>query len=210
MKGKAKTLLEISGASGIVAPVVAFTFVLVAIASYPEFSWTENALSDLGVKAGATAILFNCGLVIGGGLALVFALGLCTYLGGKLLGRIGTLIFVLDILALIAVAVFPENVEPAHYYASVAFFAFFPLSMLVICAAFLLMAQVKMALFTFLSAISMVIVWIIQFTVQFSPGVAIPETLSALSMSMWVIVLGIQILKRPSQCVSRTSLFFCS
>ena len=62
----------------------------------------------------------------------VFASGLF-FLLRTVLGRIGTLIFVLDSMALVVIGVFPENVRPAHYYASVAFFVLYPLSMLVMC-----------------------------------------------------------------------------
>lgn len=198
MSGERDVWLKISGVSGVLTPIIAFTCISLAIASYPEFSWTENALSDLGVQAGVTAILFNSGLIIGGFLALVFALGLFMFLREKMLGRIGVFIFVLDTLALIAIGVFPENVEPAHYYASAVFFVLFPISMFVICAAFLLMGKVKMGLFTFLAAIVAAVVWIIQFTIRFVPNVAIPETISALSASTWSIVLGFKMLKEAS------------
>jgi len=198
MNSKNGVWLKISGVSGVLTPIIAFTFISLAIASYPEFSWTENALSDLGVQTGVTAILFNSGLIIGGVLALVFALGLFMYLREKMLGRIGVFIFVLDTLALIAIGVFPKNVELAHYYASVVFFVLFPISMFVICAAFLIMGKVKMGLFTFLAAIVATVVWIIQFSIRFVPNVAIPETISALSASTWSIVLGFKMLKEAS------------
>ena len=187
--------LKISGISGIITPIVAFTFILLAIAYSPQFSWTENALSDLGVQEGATAILFNSGLIIGGILTLIFASGLFIFLSNRLIGRIGALIFALDALALIAIGVFPENMTPMHYQASVAFFALFPISMFVMCAAFLLMGKSKIGLFTFLMATVAVVVWILQFTMHFVHGVAIPEAISALSASAWSIVLSFKMFK---------------
>jgi hypothetical membrane protein len=83
-----------------------------------------------------------------------------------------------------------------HYYASVAFFVLLPIAAFVIGATFLFMAKVKMGLFTFLAAIVAVAVWIIQFSIRFVPGVAIPEAVSALSASAWSIVLGFLMLKR--------------
>lgn len=75
--------LKISGVSGVLTPIVAFTLISLAIASYSEFSWTGNALSDLGIQEGATAILLNSGLIIAGILTIVFALGLSVLLQGK-------------------------------------------------------------------------------------------------------------------------------
>ena len=104
----------------------------------------------------------------------------------------------LGALALIAIGIFPENAKPMHYYASVAFFVLLPIVAFVIGAAFLLMAKVKIGLFTFLAAIVAVAVWVIQFSIRFVPGVAIPEAVSALSASAWSIVLGFKMLKQVS------------
>jgi hypothetical membrane protein len=190
--------LKTSGVCGIIAPIVAFIFILLAIALSPEFSWTENALSDLGVQEGATAILFNSGLVIGGILALVFVSGLFL-LQKTMLGRIGVFIFVLAALDFIAIGVFTENFEPTHFYVSVTFFVLFPISMLVTGAAFLLTAERKMGVFTFLAAIVAALMWAIQWTIGFGSNVAIPETLSGLSASIWLMVLGFKMLREASQ-----------
>jgi len=190
--------LKISGVSGILTPILAFTRISLAIASYPQFSWTDNALSDLGVVGDVTSVLFNGGLIISGILTLLFALGLFMFLRNKMLGRIGAFLLVLDALSLSAIGVFPENVKPTHYYASVAFFMFFPLAMFFIATALFQMGKLKMGLFTFLAAIFAVVVWVIQFTIKFGRGVAIPETLTSLSASAWVMFLGYKMLKQAS------------
>ena len=183
--------LKISGLSGMLAPLIAFTLILLSIAYSPSFSCTENALSDLGVQEGATAVLFNTGLVVSGVLAIFFATGLFTFLKENLSGRIGAFVFVLDAVALTAIGVFPENVKPIHYYVSVIFFTFFPTSMFILGAAFLRTSKMKLGFFTFINAIVAAIVW----TIPFGEGVAIPEALSALSASMWSIVLSFKMLK---------------
>lgn len=186
--------IKISGVSGIIAPFIGFTLILLAIAYSPEFSWTENALSDLGVQEGVTAILFNTGLIISGVLAILFAAGLFTFVKASLLGRIGGFLFLLDALALTAIGIFPENIEPLHYYASVAFFTLFPISMFILGAAFLRTLKMKLGLFTVIAALVAAIVW----TISFGEGVAIPETLSGLSASAWLVVLGFKMLKDGS------------
>ena len=183
--------LKISGISGMIVPLVAFTLTLFAIAYSPNFSWTENALSDLGVQEGVTAVLFNAGLIISGILGLLFAVGLFTFLQESLLSRMGAFVFILDTLALSAIGVFPENVEPIHLLASVTFFALLPVSMFLLGAAFLRTSRMKLGFFTFAVAIVATIVWIIPF----GKGVAIPETFSGLSASTWFVVLGFKMLK---------------
>jgi len=106
MGSKNVNWLKISGVCGTIAPIVAFTFILLAITSYPQFSWTGNALSDLGVVEGVTAVLFNSGLIIGGILAIIFASGLFIFLRNRVLGRIGAFIFTLAALALVAIGIF--------------------------------------------------------------------------------------------------------
>lgn len=127
----------------------------------------------------------------------MFASGLFV-LQKTMLGKIGAFIFVLAALTLMAIGVFPENVKPAHYYASVVFFMLFPISTFVISATFLLKAKVKLGLFTFLVAAVAVVVWIIHWTIPFGSGVAIPETLFAVSASTCSIVLGFNMLKEAS------------
>jgi hypothetical membrane protein len=183
--------LKISGLNGMFAPLIAFTLILLSIACSQDFSWTEDALSDLGIQEGVTAVLFNTGLTVSGILAILFAIGLFIFLQENLLGRIGAFVFVLDLVALTAIGIFPENVKPVHYYASVIFFTLFPISMFLLCAAFLRTSKTKLGFFTFIDAIVAAIVW----TIPFGKGIAIPETLSALSASAWSIVLGFKMLK---------------
>lgn len=194
MNSKNGVWLKISGVSGVLTPIVAFTFISLGIASYPEFSWTGNALSDLRIEKGVTALLFNTGLTVSGILAILFATGLLKFLRENLFGRIGSFVLVLDAFALTAIGVFPENVELIHFYASVAFFVLFPISMFCLGAAFLQTSKMKLGFFTFIAAIAAAIVW----TIPFGKGVAIPEALSALSVSTWSMVLGFKMLKRDA------------
>jgi hypothetical membrane protein len=155
-------------------------------------------LSDLGVQAGPTSILFNYGLVASGLLALVFGIGLFGLLGSRVSGRVGIFLFVLTALALIAIGVFNENYRPMHWYASVVFFTSFPSSMLLLVAAFLALGKLRMGLFTFLVAAFAATPWVAYFATRYVEGVAIPETISALAASVWAMVLGFRMLKEPS------------
>jgi hypothetical membrane protein len=198
MSSKKVIWLKISGICGILIPIVAFTGIFLAVASYPQFSWTGNALSDLGVVEGVTAVLLNFSLVIGGILALIFASGFFIFLRDDVLGRIGVFMFVLAALALIAIGIFPENVKPTHFYASEALFIISHISMFFMGTTFLRAGKMKLGLFTFLLAIVSLVAWIIQFSTRFVLGVAIPETISSISISTWIIVLCYTMLKEIS------------
>ena len=194
MKTEEKLRLTISGFCGILAPIIAFGCILLSIGYAPNFSWTDNALSDLGVMPNPTSTLFNLGLIFGGILATVFAFGLFISFKRRLAGRVGTFLFLLDTLALTAIGIFPESSKPMHLYASVTFFALFPLAMFFMTAMFILESKNLMAWFTFLVSVFSAVVWVSEFWVHYVPGVAIPEALSAIAASVWAIVVGSRML----------------
>jgi hypothetical membrane protein len=185
------------GASaGIVAPAIGFTCILIAIASYPAFSWTNNALSDLGIIPGITGPLFNFGLVASGLLSFNFAIfGLFTYLGKSGVGKIGSAFFAAATVALIAIGVFNESFSPTHYLVSVAFFVLAPISLFITTCAFWLSHQRGMAVFTVAVGVAAALPWLLLFAFNYVPNVAVPEFVSGLAVSAWAIVLGKKMLK---------------
>ena len=199
LKAKNVMWLRISGTCGIITPVLAFIFVSLAIASYPEFSWVDNALSDLGVVPGVTALLFNYGLIVSGIFSFIFATGMFVFLGESMAGRAGAVIFVIATVALTAIGVFPENVRPVHYLVSVAFFVLLPISMLVIAGASWFLGQVRMAVFTLLVAVAAAAPWVLYFSIRYVSGVAVPEAVSALAGAVWAIVLGFKMFRAASR-----------
>ncbi len=190
--------LRLGGATGIAAPIVAFTFIGLSIATYPQFSWINNALSDLGVVSGATSSLYNFGLVMAGLLSFNFALGLYSFLGKNVVGKVGVAIFLVASLSLIGIGVANENFALFHYIFSVTFFTLVPISLLVIAAYFLISRQRSSGAFTLLIGILAATPWVAYFVVQYVNGVAIPELLSALAGSAWAVVIGCMMLKESS------------
>ncbi|MBC7131244.1 DUF998 domain-containing protein [Candidatus Bathyarchaeota archaeon] len=180
------SFIRFSGFCGIFSPIIALAGIGIAIASYPEFSWTENALSDLGVIDGLTALAFNYGLIGTGLLAFIFALGMFKNQKGAA-GKAGAALLASSTLSLMAIGIFPENIKPIHYYASVAFFTLFPLALMTLCASFMHNAEIRTGLFTLFVAVYAVSVWIIHWTVGFGSGVAIPEALSSAAAALWMV-----------------------
>ncbi len=182
---------QIGAIAGIIAPIVAFTCILTAIASYPAFSWTNNALSDLGVVGGATSIIFNSGLVTAGVLAFVFAvLGVYSYVGRQLVGKVGVAVFAAATVALVCIGIFNEHFVPTHYMVSVAFFVLAPIGFFNLTCAFWLGGRRSLAVFSLVLGVIAALPWIFEFTIYYAPNVAIPETVSALAIAAWAIVLS--------------------
>jgi hypothetical membrane protein len=187
---------RVGAAVGFAAPFVAFVFISAAIASNPSFSWTGNALSDLGVVPGLTSVLFTIGLCGGGILSLAFAvLGLYSYAGEKTLGKVGAAFFAAATFSLILIGVFNEHFRPTHYIVSVMFFFFAPLAFFILTGAFYRSHRRKLAAFTIIIGLVAAIPWILQLTIRYVPEVAIQETVSGLTVAVWVIVLSKLMLK---------------
>jgi hypothetical membrane protein len=187
------------GLAGIITPVFAFAFIGLAIATYSQFSWVNNALSDLGIVQGVTSNLFNYGLYGSGLFSLNFAIGLFKFLGKRLIGKIGAIIFFLAGLSLEGIGFFPENMRPFHYAFSVAFFTLMPIALLVIVGYFLVARQKGLSIFTLLTALVSATPWVLYFLVQYVPGVAIPELISALAGSVWAVVIGWRMFRAASR-----------
>jgi len=193
-------LFRIGAASGIVAPLLAFTCILISIYSHPPFSWTENALSDLGIVPGITGLLFNFGLYASGLFIVNFSVfGLFAYFRSSWIGKIGSASLAAVGLALMGIGFFPENMIPAHYVFSVAFFVLLPISLSILTGAFTSKHETRMAFFTLMIAVAAALPWILFSYVHYVSGVAIPESASALAGSVWVVLLSCKMLRIASQ-----------
>lgn len=182
--------MRLAGVCGMLAPLVAFAGIFLALSGFGPFSWQENALSDLGARASATRDFFNTGLIIGGLLCAGFAAGFFSFLKNSA-GKAGAILFFLDALALAAIGIFPSGVTPHHYYASVAFFVLFPIAGLAIFASLWEGERKRLAAFTLVVAAVAGGAWILHWTIfPFGTNVATPEMVSALAAGAWAIVLG--------------------
>ena len=189
--------LKMARLCGLVTPIIVLPLILLSISYSSWFSWTRNALSDLGVHE--VASLFNSSLMIGGVLALIFAFGLMQLLHKSKVGFTGTLTLITAAISLFAVGFFPETAGRIHFYVSVAFFTLMIISQLLIGAALIEKPSGRsLGIFTVLAASASVGVWTFQFLASPVQGKAIPEFLSSTAFSLWSIVLSIRLLRRAS------------
>ncbi len=178
--------LRVAWICGMVVPVVAFSCILISISLSPWFSWTKNALSDLGV--GEASWVFNFGLMASGTLTMIFAVGLWVTFRKRVLGRVGTIALFFGAIALFGIGVFSEAAGVVHFYFSVAFFVLFPISFFLLGASAILSGSGKFGSFTILMGIFAAIPWTFSWD-----GVAIPEAISGLFASIWVIWEGVRL-----------------
>jgi len=190
LKSKLSVLLRIAGLLGVLGPIIPLSFIALAIAYSPWFNWFENALSDLGVHE--AALIFNSGLIIGGVLASIFAIGLMQILRRQVLGFLGTFTLILSTISLCAIGVFPESAGRIHFYVSISFFALLAISFLIIGVALVrTSSQRYLGLFSILTVVVAVIAaWAVP-----HEGAAVPEIIGSLAASMWSIIFGIKLFK---------------
>lgn len=187
---------KIGAAAGFLGPVVSYIFIFSAIASYPSFSWTNNALSDLGIVPGLTSVLFTIGLLSGGVLALLFTvLGLYRFVRKNSLGKVGSGFFAVANTALVCIGIFNENYFIAHVVFSVLFFVSTPIALFVLTAAFNKKGNHNLMALSVATGVVAAAPWILRIAVAYVSNVAIPETISGLAVSLWIVVLSARILK---------------
>ncbi|MHC1605596.1 MAG: DUF998 domain-containing protein [Candidatus Methanofastidiosia archaeon] len=185
--------LQVAGLCGILAPIVAFISISLAIFYSPWFSWTENWLSDLGVN-GRASLLFNGGLVITGILSVIFGSGLRARFASMSSGNLGSIVFILGALSLCGVGIFPETRGELHFYVSVSFFVLVSLAMFFIGASMVKLSEKASGFFAIVLGIAAVVAWIVSWP---GNGGAIPETVSAAAMSVFSILYGGRLFKYP-------------
>jgi hypothetical membrane protein len=189
LSGSKPTFLRVAGLCGVIGPLVALSSIALAVERSAWFIWTGNALSDLGARGNSTTI-FNMGLIVGGILIAVFALGLWQSLKGRALGNAGALAFLLTAAALCSVGIFPETAGDIHSYVSVAFFVMLVVSLWLVGAALVQLSEMGLGLVMIIAGVVAAAVWALPW-----PAEAIPELIAALAASACSITLGVRLFK---------------
>jgi len=161
---------------GALGALIPWLFIGAAIGCSPWFSWERNALSDLGHSLRSEAApIYNFGLALGGALLLLYALN-------SLLprARFSGLSVAMTVFLLQLVAVFDEVYGRLHTLVSTLFFVM----LLAASLAYAVERKSKLALVSFLVGS---LAWVLYWARAYSAGVAVPETISVLSASAWIV-----------------------
>ncbi len=179
----------LAGISGILLPFITLIILIGTLPYASWFSWTENAISDLGRPEYGLSF-FNYGLIFIGFLLLIFSVGLNLHLKKE---RVGPTIFSLSALYLMGVGIFPLP-SINHVDLSGLFFIAFPLGFFVMGVrlfrqqgGILKRIGLEALVVTAIAACSSV------FLLFFS-GIAIPEMFVMLPGFLWCTRYGIYLL----------------
>ena len=183
---KYSNLNKISGFCGVALPIFTILFILRSMNQVTGFSWTENAISDLG-RIGYGTSYFNYGLIIIGILLLIFSIGLNLTLKDQ---RVGPTVFALSAIYLVGVGFYPLPTSE-HIGLSGLFFIAFTFGFLVFGIKnyknqvdFLK----KMGVF---ALIVVAFATVAPISLIFVSGIAIPESMVVLPGFIWCFVFGI-------------------
>lgn len=181
---------------GAVATALALGGIALGVLLDPTFSWTTDALSDLGVRE-PSALAFNGGLILGGIIGVAYAGGLgavpseqgeeTTASGVRVVAVVRAAVFALAMVAMAGVGAF-DLTQPFHAPAAVGFYA---LTTLVFAIDGLARRATLVGRVTLAFVPVHVTVWA-TFIAGLWPvsGLALPELPGAIMLAAWVWALG--------------------
>ena len=161
---------------GVAGPLLAYLFIVVSIGLSPWFRWEQNALSDLGhATRSSVAPVYNFGLLLGGLLLAIYAVT-----AFRSHARWTSYSLVFSAFSLQLVAVFDEVYGFLHFAVSVLFFvSLAPTSIL-----YFVERKSHLALISFAIGLAS---WVLYWMKVYSAGVAVPETISSVAATAWII-----------------------
>jgi len=169
--------------AGLLSPVIALASIAIAILTHPWFSFTENAISDLGALSVDYNYILNYGLIVSGALGVIFSVGLYRVMKSSI-SKLGSFLVLLGCIFLVLVGLFPEGLEP-HFYVSVLFFVVTAVGVFMIGIGILRdnrhYATVTLLLIS--TGVALSVLFLSMF-----PGVAIAELMMSLTFSAWMIL----------------------
>jgi hypothetical membrane protein len=182
-------LLRWSGAAAVVVTLLA---IFVATVVSPAFSWTGNALSNLGVTQTAagtplTVVLFNGGLILGGVLGVGFSAALFR-MSPSVAARATAVSFGLTVLFMAFVGVFPQDTAP-HFPVALGFYLLISLSLWLDSLASFRQGWRSRAIAGFSLGTANLVGWLVWGLTgpPTRDGLAIPELWGALLFSAWTV-----------------------
>jgi hypothetical membrane protein len=179
---------------GLLAVLVIYVSIFTAALLSPSFSWTTNAISDLGAVGVDRSWILNGGLVAGSVLSLLFIIGVFKD-SENILERAGATVLVVVYVLSGLIAVFPYGTSP-HIPVALAFFALYPIGVLIYAAG---NVRGQKAAFGSIGIglAGLYVLFIVAWAVVFPPsemGIAIPELVGGLVLDFWIILTSFRLL----------------
>lgn len=172
---------------GVFGPLIAYISIGISIVFSPWFSWSGNALSDLGhsIKSDVAPI-FNFGLLITGFLTIIYAVKVF-----RKYAKFTSLSLTISAFLLQLVATFDEVYNFLHFSVSLLFFVFLGTTLLI----YIIEKKSALVLAVFIIGLCS---WILYYMKMYEVGIAVPEIISSLAVVSLLVSSTIKLLKNPN------------
>lgn len=180
---------------GVLAPLCAVTFIGTSILLSPWFSWTDNALSDLGISP--VAPLFNSGLIITGFLVLILSITFARVERANRQGFAGAVALLVMSVSTVGAGVFTENMIELHIFFALLTFSSLIVSSVLLGLRFYAEETTKiLGVLALLSAVASIITVAVLSQVVALPGAALYEVAIGVPSLPWFIALTLRLRKQ--------------
>lgn len=172
---------------GVVGPLIAYFFISVSIMQSPWFSWQSNALSDLGHAVRSdVALVFNFSLLLTGFFIIIYSVT-----AFRNHAKYTSYCLLISALLLQLVATFNEVYGFFHFLVSVLLFVSLGFASIV----YIVERKSILALAAFIiGAVS----WLLYGVGIYLTGIAVPETVSSVATTSWIVYSALRIYLRKS------------
>jgi hypothetical membrane protein len=168
---------------GIVAPLLAIISIGMSIALSPWFSWTDNALSDLGISP--VAPIFNVGLIVTGILLVVFTISLIRVEWQKKVGVLGSLSLLSAGISTTCIGIFTEAYMGIHILFALSCFISLTVSLILFTLRFVRDSETRLFVgLTLLTIVLHIIVWFILSSLYVSILIESSEVLQSTPIAL--------------------------
>jgi hypothetical membrane protein len=189
-----KRLLDpkVAGICGVLGQSFTFVCIFLAISVSPWFSWTHNALSNLGdLTSPTSAPIFNIGLIVGGIITAVFALGLSMKTKTNTVGLIATILLFACSLGMIGVGIFPENYLLPHAISAMTIFI--PITASILLFGVAQLRSKSMMTFGVVS-LALGLVGLINWFIPWGSAIAVWEMVAVIPGYIWSLIASAMLL----------------
>ena len=167
---------------GLLGPLTGILSIIICIILVPWFSWGSNALSDLGHSVESdVAPIFNFGLLLSGFMTILYSI-----ISFRKHAKYTSYFLVFVGLSLQLVGTFDEIYGWLHTQVSILFFTAIGFASIVYFIE-------KRSVIALLAFILSLIAWITYGLKIYNAGIAVPETVSAIAVAIWVMLSAFKI-----------------
>lgn len=193
-------LRRIGGAAALASAAAGFAGLGAALAMSPWFSWSADALSDLGHPRETSSGVFNAGLLASGVLFVVMAAVLVRTLPQGTRAKAAGAMLAAGGASLSLIGIITEAWGTPHFVVSFTYFTFVPMGM--VLTAWASPGRARFGRVTWAASVAswafgISILTAIAFEAPFTSQ-AVPELAASLINGCWAVAVGLELLRAPA------------